>query len=182
MLRRLRTALILGCIAALLVAVGYWNIRPESFMRTPVERVAEQPEIDFYATGTRTVKYQPDGQRQYVLTAERVEHILATEVSLLTSPDLLLYRGTPQPWHVSSVRGEVSPDGSEVELIDQVRVERTDAKGRTTLLTTSRMTVFPDREYAQTRQAVRIAAANGVTTATGMEAYLTTAECSCCPT
>jgi lipopolysaccharide export system protein LptA len=52
-----------------------------------------------------------------------------------------------------------------VELIDAVRVERTDAKGRPTILTTSRLTVFPNREYAQTDQAVRIEAANGVTTA-----------------
>jgi lipopolysaccharide export system protein LptC len=34
------------------------------------------------------------------------------------------------------------------------------------------MTVFPEREYAQTAQAVRIATADGVTTAKGMKAYL----------
>nr|MBO2512267.1 hypothetical protein [Gammaproteobacteria bacterium] len=66
----------------------------------------------------------------------------------------------------------VKPQGEEVELIDQVRVERTDARGRPTILTTTRLTLFPEREYAQTRQAVRIVAANGVTTAQGMRAYL----------
>jgi lipopolysaccharide export system protein LptC len=83
-----------------------------------------------------------------------------------------LYRGTELPWKVSSERAEVAPQGKEVELIDSVRVERTDAKGRPTILTTSRLTVFPDKEYAQTEQAVRIVAANGVTTAQGMKAYL----------
>jgi lipopolysaccharide export system protein LptC len=53
-----------------------------------------------------------------------------------------------------------------------VRVERTDAKGHPTVLTTSRLTVFPQQQYAQTEQAVRIDAANGVTTANGMKAYL----------
>ena len=53
-----------------------------------------------------------------------------------------------------------------------MRVERTDEKGRPTILTTSRLTVFPQKEYAQTQQAVRIDAANGVTTAQGMKAYL----------
>lgn len=78
----------------------------------------------------------------------------------------------PTPWHVQSTRGEAKGDGSEVELIDNVRIARTDARGRPTLLTTSRLTVFPDKEYAETRQAVRIDAANGVTTAQGMKAYL----------
>ena len=53
--------------------------------------------------------------------------------------------------------------------------------GRPTILTTSRLTVWPDKDY-ETKQAVRIDAANGVTTATGMKAYLMTAGCSCCPT
>ena len=73
---------------------------------------------------------------------------------------------------VQSERGEVAPEGKEVELIDAVRVARTDAKGRPTVITSSRMTVFPDKEYAQTQQAVRIEAANGVTTAQGMKAYM----------
>ncbi|PZR36412.1 MAG: LPS export ABC transporter periplasmic protein LptC, partial [Ectopseudomonas oleovorans] len=56
--------------------------------------------------------------------------------------------------------------------IDDVRIARTDAKNRPTIITSSRMTVIPDKEYAQTEQAVRIVAANGVTTAQGMKAYL----------
>ena len=53
-----------------------------------------------------------------------------------------------------------------------MRIARTDAQNRPTVITTSRATVFPDKEYAQTQQAVRIEAANGVTTAQGMKAYM----------
>ena len=83
-----------------------------------------------------------------------------------------LYRGTVYPWHVTSDRGEVNPDGSQVELIDSVRIARTDQKSRATLITSSRMTVFPQKQYAQTDQDVRIDGAGGVTTAKGMKAYL----------
>ena len=76
------------------------------------------------------------------------------------------------PWHVQSERGEVNPDGTEVELIDSVRVSRTDEHNRNLLITTTRMTVFPQKQYAQTEQAVRIDGAGGVTTAKGMKAYL----------
>ena len=172
MLRKIRFPALLTLIAALLVAVGYWNIRPESFMQLPAPTTGETPPIDFYVINARTVQFQPDGKRHYELTAERMEHITATDLSLLTRPDLLAYRGTELPWHVRSDRGEVGPQGEEVELIDNVRVERTDAKGRPTILTTSRLTVFPEKDYAQTRQPVRIEAANGVTTARGMKAYL----------
>ncbi|EWC41090.1 LPS export ABC transporter periplasmic protein LptC [Pseudomonas stutzeri] len=172
MLRTLRFAALLTLIAALLVAVGYWNIRPESFMQQPTTASAETPDVDFYVINSRTVQYLPDGKRNYELTADKLEHIKASDVSLLTQPDLMSYRGTDLPWHVRSERGEVSAEGDEVQLIDNVRVERTDAKGRPTIMTTSRLKVLPDKDYAETNQAVRIEAANGVTTATGMKAYL----------
>lgn len=157
--------------AALLVAIGYWNIRPESFMEQSTAPAAEGA-IDFYVENARTVQFQPDGKLHYKLTAERVEHLRSSDITLLNQPDLLLYRGGTYPWHVQSSRGEVSPGGAQVDLIDAVRVARTDAKGRPTLLTTSRLSVFPEREYAETAQPVRIEAANGITTATGMQAYL----------
>ncbi|MDE3738444.1 MULTISPECIES: LPS export ABC transporter periplasmic protein LptC [Pseudomonas] len=171
MSKNIRLALVLIPIAALLVALGYWNISPESFMdRSPA--AGSENAIDFYVENGKSTQFQEDGKIHYELTATHLEHIKATDVTLLTSPDLLLHRGTAFPWHVQSERGEVGPEGKQVELIDKVRVARTDAKGRPTLLTTSRLTVFPDEEYAQTQQAVRIEAANGVTTAQGMKAYL----------
>ncbi|GAB3369276.1 LPS export ABC transporter periplasmic protein LptC [Azotobacter armeniacus] len=171
MLRKLRFPLILAALAALLAAVGYWNIRPASFM----DRLAITPDdsaIDFYATNAHTLQYQTEGKLHYELTADKVEHLKASEITLLTQPDLLAFRGTPTPWHVRSERGEVSPQGDQVELIDAVRVERTDTQGRPLILTTSRLSVFPEREYAETQQPVKIEAANGVTTAVGMKAYL----------
>ncbi len=171
MLRRLLNPVLFTLAALLLAAVGYWNINPDSFAERPPS-TGTQNAIDFYVMGAKTVQFQADGKLHYEMTAAKVEHVKASDITLLTLPDLNLYRGSEYPWHVTSARGEVAPAGKEVELIDQVRVQRTDAKGRPTILTTSRLTVFPDQEYAQTQQAVRIDAANGVTTAQGMKAYL----------
>ncbi|MCO7516963.1 LPS export ABC transporter periplasmic protein LptC [Pseudomonas guariconensis] len=169
--KKARNIVLLGAIAALLVAVGYWNISPESFLDRPVTQV-DQSAIDYYAINAHSVQFLPDGKLQYEMTADKVEHLKASEVTLVTKPDLHLYRGTPYPWHVQSERAEVNPDGSEVELIDKVRVARTDDKQRDTIITTTRMTVFPQKQYAQTEQAVRIDGAGGTTTGKGMKAYL----------
>ncbi len=171
MLRKFFTAVLFTAAAALLVAVGYWNISPDSFSDKPAQNGTENP-IDFYVINADTVQYQQDGKIHYRMNAAKLEHVKASDITLLSNPHMDLYRGTELPWKISSERGEVAPKGSEVELIDKVRVERTDAKGRPTILTTSRLTVFPEKEYAQTKQAVRIDAANGVTTAQGMKAYL----------
>ncbi|SDH98220.1 lipopolysaccharide export system protein LptC [Pseudomonas benzenivorans] len=171
MLRKLLNPVLFTLAALLLAAVGYWNINPDSFSERPA-RPGSENAIDFYVVGANTVQYQADGKLHYQMSADKVEHIKLSDITLLDRPNLQLYRGSELPWHVRSERGEVAPAGKEVELIDLVRVERTDAKGRPTILTTSRLTVFPEKEYAQTQQAVRIDAANGVTTAQGMKAYL----------
>lgn len=171
MLRKFATFALFTLAAALLAAVGYWNISPESFSEKPAKNGVENP-IDFYVVNANTVQYQEDGKLHYRMSAAKLEHIKASDITLLTSPNMDLYRGTELPWKIRSEHGEVAPKGTEVELIDKVRVERIDAKGRPTILTTSRLTVFPEKEYAQTKQAVRIDAANGVTTAQGMKAYL----------
>lgn len=167
---KLRNYLIGLLAIALIGALGYWNIRPESFME---RRTAETDSaIDFYVIGASTQQFQDDGKLHYEMTADKLEHIRASDVTLVDKPDLQLYRGTDYPWHVRSDKGEVAPEGKQVELIDNVRIARTDAKNRPTVITSSRVTVFPDEEYAQTQQAVRIEAANGVTTAQGMKAYM----------
>jgi lipopolysaccharide export system protein LptC len=169
--RKLFNIALLVIVALLVATLGYWNLNPESFNGQPAKAEANNA-VDFYATNTYTVQYQADGKLHYDLTADKVEHIKASDITLMTKPNMNLFRGTELPWKIRSDHGEVSPGGTEVELIDQVRVDRTDAKGRPTVLTTSRLTVFPEKEYAQTQQAVRIVAANGVTTAQGMKAYM----------
>ena len=169
--KKIRNILLFTVIAALFAAVGYWNISPERFLDSPPVAV-DDGAIDYYALNTRSLQYLPDGKLQYEMTADKVEHLKASEVTLLTTPDLQMYRGTAYPWHVQSERGEVNPDGTEVELIDSVRVARTDEKDRTTIITSTRMTVFPQKQYAQTERDVRIDGAGGVTTGKGMKAYL----------
>jgi lipopolysaccharide export system protein LptC len=169
--KKFRKFLVYGCIAAIFAAVGYWNISPERFLDKPVVQVDENA-IDYYATNAHSVQFLPDGKLQYEMTSDKVEHLKATEVTLLTNPDLNMFRGTEFPWHVQSEKGEVNPDGTQVELIDSVRITRFDEKNRRTLITTTRMTVFPQQQYAQTEQPVRIDGAGGVSTGNGMKAYL----------
>lgn len=170
--RKIRQTAFFTLLAALVGALGYWNIRPESFLEQPVQAQPKDEVIDFYVMNAKTRQFRGDGKLDYEMTTTQLQHLQASDMTLLEQPKMDLYRGTELPWKVRSEQGEVGPGGKEVELIDAVRVDRTDAKGRPTILTTSRLTVFPDKEYAQTQQAVRIEAANGVTTAQGMKAYL----------
>lgn len=168
----LRTFLLAVLIIAVFLAVGYWNFerRPEATVDRPIAVAAIQT-IDFFLTNSHTLQFQEDGSVRYELRSKQLDHLKHSDQTLLTQPDLLLVRGTEYPWHITGDKGEVAAEGKEIELIDNVRVARTDAKQRPTILQTTRLTYFPDDEIAQTQQPVEIEAANGITHATGMKIY-----------
>lgn len=163
---------LLGLAGIGLLAIGYWNISPDSFNKAPKANTAEQ-DIDYYVVGATTRAFNEDGSKKYFMTATRLDHLKASDVTLVEVPHLKLFRSNEaEPWLVDARKGEVSPGGKEVELIEQVKIDHLDVKQQRTTLTTSRLTVIPDKDYAETAQPVRIDAANGTTTATGMRAYL----------
>ncbi|TDQ36293.1 LPS export ABC transporter periplasmic protein LptC [Thiopseudomonas denitrificans] len=166
-----RNWLILLPAAALVAALGYWNIDSDSPAKAAGSG-SDSVTIDFYMTNSHTTQLNDEGLLHYEFTAERVDHVQETDISLMTAPDLHLHRGTEYPWHIRGVRGEAGPDGNEIQLFEQVRVERTDARGRPFILATEHLTYLPDTDHAFTGLPVQIDSAQGVTTASGMDAYL----------
>ncbi|MBU5223465.1 LPS export ABC transporter periplasmic protein LptC, partial [Vibrio cholerae] len=59
--KKIRNFLLFGVIAALLLAVGYWNISPERFLDKPVAHVDEVL-IYYYSTNAYSIQYLPDGK------------------------------------------------------------------------------------------------------------------------
>ena len=167
----LRLVLFFVPFALLVAALGYWNI-DSSTPDNQHSNAQAKKTIDFFAQGTQTLQFTDEGTVQYELSSPHLEHTQDDDITVLLQPDLLLFRGTEFPWHISSERSEVSPEGKEVELLKNVRIERIDEQGRPTILTTEQLTYVPETEYAHTKLAVKIEAANGVTTGVGMQTYL----------
>ena len=78
--KKIRNIALFSVIAALFAAVGYWNISPETFLDEPAAQVDESA-IDYYAINAHSVQFLPDGKLQYEMTADKVEHLKASEVN-----------------------------------------------------------------------------------------------------
>lgn len=173
---RAQGILLLALAAALLAALGYWNIGPQSFSPKPTVTRPKNPRvIDFFAENVDSTQYLENGTIDSRLTAEHMEHEQASDLTLLRAPHLLIYRGAPPAWDVRSREARMLPGGEQIELIDEVRLEHAVVQPAQ-LLTSSRMTVFPKRNYAQTDQPVRISGPFGVITGVGMQTDLDTGK------
>ncbi len=169
--RYLITGIVGGLILALALAVGYWNIRPASFIPEPVISDPEQP--DFIIGPAWTLMRDDNGQPSYRLTSLRTTHDLDSGQSRMSQPELTLYRPLPEPpWQLEAATALISANGDQVELTDDVVIEQTLPSGQQRRLLTEALTLYPRRDYAETAEDVRIEYAQGVTTARGMHVFL----------
>lgn len=169
--RYLRTAGLIGLVVALALAVGYFNIRPSSFDNAPLVIDPLQP--DFFMENTRILMFSQQGTPAYQLRSERATHQRDDDSTLLEQPNLLYYRpGEEHPWLLKAQQGTVTQGGEQVEMIDDVLLQRQDPSAPTARMTTQALTLYPERDYAETAQSVRIETAGSVTTATGMQVFL----------
>ncbi|MFT0212709.1 LPS export ABC transporter periplasmic protein LptC [Pseudomonas sp. F1_0610] len=157
--------------ALLLAALGYIDWSSDS--KTNSDQNMATQTIDFFVTNSESIQFNEEGHLRYVLLAKKLDHILETDISYVDRPNMSLYRKTSDiPWHIISDKGEVSPAGKEVELIDNVRISRMDELQRNSVLTTQRLTYIPDENIAKTKESVRMETNLDTTTAIGMEAFI----------
>ncbi len=113
------------------------------------------------------------GQLQHRLWAQRMEHFPDDDSSALTAPYLELYRPGEPPWRIRARSGWVSAGGAEVRLRGDVEILRAAAPGvRPAELHTERLTVFPDRDYAETDAAATYRSTGLEVRSVGMRAHL----------
>lgn len=168
----LRTQLPTLALALLAAGALYWFLFQDDPLSVQKNSGAINTQtIDFYVENARSHRFLADGSLDYQLHASQLRHVQASDVTLVTQPQLSLHRGNPQPWHISSGRAEVAPGGRSIALLDNVTITRTDSNGRPLRLETAQLSVFPQQEYMTTSAPVRIETATGVTTAVGMDAF-----------
>jgi lipopolysaccharide export system protein LptC len=104
--------------------------------------LAESHDPDYYIENFTAVGMDINGERQYVLEAERMVHFPDDDTSLLDKPHVIQYETGRAPTHIYSETGWVSANGDEVILTGNVRVIRgRDSTGSGGVTTTEKLKV-----------------------------------------
>lgn len=160
--------------AVLLAAAGAsgWVLYDLDF-DAPATAVRELPEApDAWMENFVTIKMDGAGRPKRRIEARYMAYNADATVHL-TYPHYVLHRAGDEPWNVRSKRGQVSADGTVVQLLGQVDIWRDGGSGVRDLdVRTERLTVLPDSGYGETAQPVTIRMPASTTTGTGMRAYL----------
>ena len=153
------------------------------FLAKPEEEVDFTPENDpdLYMLNATINHFGPEGELQHRINAQRFTHFPMTDVTTMQLPALALGRTRDSdPWEITSSEGRILPSSDYreevVELWSNVLASQSGKGNQFVTFETNSLTVYPERDYAETDESVLIKNQNGQTTAAAMKAFLNTGK------
>ncbi|MFW5432448.1 MAG: LPS export ABC transporter periplasmic protein LptC [Methylophilaceae bacterium] len=165
-----RTTILFPMILAGLMALfTFWIYQTVEEQASSVDG-SNRHDPDYTMDNFVTTQTDASGKLRYVLAAAKMVHYPDDDTTVLEQPKFTQY-ATDKPYtKIEGQRANVSPDGEEIEIFDDVVVirEAFGEKGEMQVLT-DKLTIFPNQDLAKTDRPVVIKQApKTVIHATGM--------------
>lgn len=168
---------LLPLLGIALAAAASWWLYHQVSLENARQDGSQRHDPDVFADDIDLRTLNAGGKLEHRLSAVRMEHYPDDDSTTLEAPRLELYRPGEPPWRIRARKGWVSSGGAEVLLEGDVNVQRDGAAGlRPAHLTTSKLRVFPDRDYAESDVAVTYRTTDLEVRSLGMRAHFDTGQ------
>ncbi len=159
-------------LAGLLAALTYWL---EVTSRPPPSSSGKlRHDPDTIIENFEVRRYDNDGGLQHTLRAHKLTHYPDDDTSVVQEPELTYHR--EPAIRITARTARLDGEGRHIELIDEVRIVRAAHQDELeTVLTTTRLDVYPDEEIASNREPVEIRQGKSWIRGVGMHANHQTA-------
>jgi len=126
--------------------------QPDAFMENIASTV-------FNKTGTPSLK----------VSAPKMVHYEENDVTELTTPHVIVYRKSPEPWHIDADYARATGGINQITFWNNVVIHHlADTQDPITTMTTSSLTIVPDEKIAKTDDAVVMTQPDTTVHAVGM--------------
>lgn len=118
-----------------------------------------------------------EGKPKMKIVTTKMVHFTSMDKTHLSSPQLTLYRKSPQPWFITSKNAIATQGIEQVDFFDNVIINHpADVSNPATLIKTTSLTVHPNEETAETNEFITLIQPNITVKATGMHANMKTGD------
>jgi lipopolysaccharide export system protein LptC len=165
----------------IILALTIWQAPPAILLELSEQvEQTDQQFPDAYLIQTKTTQYNINGDISHILTANKVSHFEAKKntlpYSLLEQPLFTFLNHSPNktaPWKASSHTARSINDDEEITFHGNVVfIQQTNGSDIPTTITSEKLRVKPNEQYAETDKPVMIKNTSGTTTATGLKMSL----------
>lgn len=145
-----------------------WSIFLSSQSQTSaIETKPDQP--DAFMENVAATIMNKLGQPALKVETPHMVHYTENDKTELTTPHVVIYRQSPQPWHINANHAVASPGISNITFWDNVIIHHlADSDNPVTTMRTSKLTILPDSQIAKTAEAVTVTQPDTTVHAIGM--------------
>ena len=150
-----------------------WWLYQQTLQDRPRNDGSQRHDPDAFIEDVDLSTLDAQGRLEHRLWAKRLEHFPDDDSTQLNAPYMELYGVDEPPWRIRSQQGWVSSGGAEVLLEGEVEILRDgNERLRPAKFYTSKLRIFPDRDYAETDAAITYRSTGLEVRSLGMNAYL----------
>lgn len=165
-------------IFAMMIVVGlttwttFLSYRPQNILAV---KTAMLP--DAFMEDITTVIMDKQGKPNMKIITPKMIHYSDNDTTQLTSPQLTLYRQSPNPWFVTAKFAKATQGIDNVNFWDNVVIHHAaDSNNPATVIRTASLTVHPNKKTAETNEKISMEQPGIVVNATGMIADMNTGD------
>ena len=139
------------------------------------EQNVQQKVANTFFNGADIISFGETGLPKSKIIGDQLFHYPDEEDSEIINPRITLFREKGLPVYVTADHGWINKEGTRVFLKGHTVIKREKSlDNKFSQLETPELTVWPNRDFAETDKAVKITTASTVATGVGMKAYLDT--------
>ncbi len=119
------------------------------------------------------INFSVTGDPKSKIVGDQIFHYPDEEDSEITNPEITIFRDIGLPVQITAEHGWINKDGTRVFLKGHTVIKREASKDNEfSQLETPELTIWPNKDFAETDKAVKITTAATIATGVGMKAYL----------
>ena len=125
--------------------------------------------IDYFVEEATIKEWNNEGKLSRVLNTAKLEHYPNLSLSTLDHPESLSVRNDGSKVKLTSDTGTVLDDNNQTNLAGNVIVNDNPDSISATILNTEQLTIYPDKDYAETDEPVKITSQQSILEGVGMD-------------
>jgi len=168
---RFKSAIIavLFLLAVLLSVRSLWSSKKINVTTTAVH--SELP--DAFIEQVAATIFNHQGKPTLKIEAPKMFHYHEKDTTQIEMPHIIVYRQSPEPWHIHANHATATHGIEQILFWDNVIIShQKDLQNPTTTIKTTALTIFPNKETAQTDRAVTLLQPNTKVFGIGMLANI----------
>ncbi len=145
----------LSLLVTLTVGLGAWSIFIATHPKIISAGAANRP--DAWMENVVAIIINKAGSPALKVEAPKMVHYADHDTTHIETPHITMYRQSPEPWYINSNYATATQGLDQIYFWDNVVIHHiSDVANPTTTMTTTTLTVFPDKQIAQTNDRVTV--------------------------